>query len=97
MAKTAIINIRTEPDTKKEIEELFSMLGLTVSDAVNVFFKKALMTQAIPFEVGIPRYNKETWEAMKEAEDIKKNPQNYKMYDSFKELLADLDNNKDKQ
>ena len=90
MAKTAVINIRTEPNTKKEIEELFAALGLTVSEAVNVFFKKALMTQAIPFDMKLPKYNKETLDAMKETEDILNNPHKYKFYDNLDEFFKDL-------
>ena len=36
MAKTANINIRTEPEVKQRIESLFSQFGITVSDAVNI-------------------------------------------------------------
>ncbi|MEL7563342.1 MAG: type II toxin-antitoxin system RelB/DinJ family antitoxin [Dehalobacterium sp.] len=43
MAKTAVINIRTEEETKKKIENLFSQFGITVSDAVNIFFHQSLM------------------------------------------------------
>ena len=37
MAKTAMINIRIEPEIKADIEKLFSSFGITVSDAVNIF------------------------------------------------------------
>ena len=37
MAKTANINIRIEPETKKSAEELFSSFGITLTDAVNIF------------------------------------------------------------
>lgn len=43
VAKTAVINIRTEEETKKKIENLFSQFGITVSDAVNIFFHQSLM------------------------------------------------------
>ncbi len=39
MSKTAVINIRTDNDTKRAIEDLYSAFGISVSDAVNIFLK----------------------------------------------------------
>ena len=49
MAKTSVINIRTDIETKQAIEELYSAFGITVSDAVNIFFKQSLMQNGFPF------------------------------------------------
>lgn len=38
MAKGSVINIRTDSATKQAIENLYSQFGITVSDAVNIFF-----------------------------------------------------------
>ena len=37
MAKTTNINLRIEPSTKTQAEELFSSFGITVTDAINIF------------------------------------------------------------
>jgi len=50
MAQTNI-SIRIDEDIKKEAENLFSKLGLTLSSATNVFFRQAVRTQGIPFEL----------------------------------------------
>ena len=60
MAKTANINIRTEPEIKQRIETLFSQFGITVSDAVNIFFHQSLMHRGLPFQMQLPGYNNET-------------------------------------
>lgn len=54
MAKTAVINVRIEPDKKKAIEELYSAFGITVSDAINIFLNKSLMQNGLPFDMQLP-------------------------------------------
>lgn len=70
MAKDSVINIRTDAATKQAIEKLYSQFGITVSDAVNIFFRKSLMEGGLPFEMKQPRYNRETEEAIQEARDM---------------------------
>jgi len=37
MSRSAVMNLRIEPEIKSDAEELFGSFGLTVTDAVNVF------------------------------------------------------------
>ena len=90
MAKTDIINIRIEPNLKKEVEETLNDLGMNIADAVTVFFKQIVMTEGIPFLIQKPRYNKETIEAIQEANEMMKNPDKYKSYNNIEELMEDL-------
>ena len=55
MAKDSVINIRTDLETKKAIESLYSQFGITISDAVNIFFRKSLMEGGLPFDMRQPR------------------------------------------
>jgi len=50
-APTANINIRIDAKVKREAETLFDKLGMSVSGAVNIFFRQAIRQQAIPFEI----------------------------------------------
>jgi DNA-damage-inducible protein J len=50
MAQTNL-TIRIDEDIKREAENLFNKIGLTMSSAINVFFRQALRAQAIPFEL----------------------------------------------
>jgi DNA-damage-inducible protein J len=45
------ITIRIDEDVKREAELLFDKLGMTVSGAINVFFRQAIREQAIPFQI----------------------------------------------
>lgn len=90
MAKTDTINIRIEPNLKKEVEKTLEDLGMNIADAVTIFLKQVVLTESIPFEIKKPKYNKETLTAIQEALDIKKNPENYKFFDSIDELMKEL-------
>ena len=50
MAQTSI-SIRVDEDVKKDVEILFAKLGLTLSSATNVFYRQAIRTQGIPFNI----------------------------------------------
>lgn len=95
MAKTANINIRIEPEVKKEAEELFGSFGISVTDAINIFIRTSLMEGGFPFAVRQPRYNLETEAALQEVRDIISGEVQAKRYSSAKELFDDLDNGED--
>lgn len=44
------VNIIVDENTRQEVEILFEKLGLNISTAVNMFFKQALMEEALPFQ-----------------------------------------------
>jgi len=48
---TTNINIRIDAGIKKEAEILFEKLGMSVSGAVNIFFRQAIREQAMPFQI----------------------------------------------
>lgn len=50
MAQTNL-TIRIDEGIKREAETLFNKIGLTMSSAINVFFRQAVREQAIPFEL----------------------------------------------
>ena len=87
MAKTTNINIRTEPDVKQRIESLFSQFGITVSDAVNIFFHQSLMQGGLPFQMQIPQYNAETIAAI---DDVNNNRSLSPSFDNMEDLMGSL-------
>ncbi len=91
MSKTANINIRIEPEVKKEAEELFGSFGISVTDAINIFLHTSLMQGGFPFVIKQPRFNKETEDAMQEARDILAGKIQAKTYHSVEELFNELD------
>ena len=95
MDKTDTITIYTDSDTKKSVESLSAEIGLSVSDAVNMFFRKSIQEHDIPIWEYEYRYNQETIDAIEESEEILRNPHLNKSYSSFKELLEDLESDDD--
>ena len=87
MPKTSVVNIRTEPEIKKQVENLFSKFGISVSDAVNIFFHQSLMQGGLPFQIQLPKPNPETIAAI---EDVNKNRNMSRTFDSVDELIKDL-------
>jgi len=53
--KTNVMTIRAEPQLKSDIEKLYGSFGITVSDAVNIFFHKSLMVGGLPFDLKIDK------------------------------------------
>ena len=91
MPKTANINLRIEPDIKAQAETVFSSLGISVTDAINIFLHASIMEGGFPFQPKQPRYNRETRMAIQEARDIMAGKVEAKRYSSLSGLLADLD------
>lgn len=91
MPKTANINLRIEPEVKAKADDVFSSLGLSVTDAINVFLHASIMEGGFPFQPKQPQYNRETRMAIEEARDIMAGKVDAKRYSSLTDLLADMD------
>ncbi|MDR3263280.1 MAG: type II toxin-antitoxin system RelB/DinJ family antitoxin [Clostridiales bacterium] len=90
--KTSNLNIRIDPELKKSVENLYSEFGITITDAVNMFFKKSLMEGGLPFALSQPRYNAVTEAAMKEGEFLAREAKEGKIkgFSSVREMLDDI-------
>ena len=51
MATDAVLQVRIDSELKKEAEELYRRLGISIADAVRMFVVQSLETQGLPFEV----------------------------------------------
>lgn len=91
MAKAAAISMRVEPELKSEAESVFGSLGLTLTEAINVFLHMSVIEGGMPFEVRQPRYNATTERAMEEARGIMAGKIDAPTYDSASDLFAALD------
>jgi DNA-damage-inducible protein J len=91
MARSADLHIRIDPETKEGAEELYSMFGLKLTDAITMFLRQSLLVGGLPFELRQPRYNAETEAAMQEARDIMAGKIQAKSYSSLQEMIDELD------
>ena len=71
---TVPTQIRIDAAVKKQVNELFSELGLDMSSAVNIFLKQCVLRGGIPFKVEVPQYSKELLDTANEARRISRNP-----------------------
>ncbi len=54
MAKTETLHIRVNESVKTNAENTLNRLGISISDAVNMFLCQVDLTGGIPFEVKLP-------------------------------------------
>ena len=83
----ATVTARVDENVKKEAETLFKKMGLNMSTAMNLFLKKCILEQGIPFELKVP--NRET---RKVLDEVEKGVGLSKTFDSIDELMEDLEN-----
>ena len=84
MSKTAMIRARTEPKLKSKVERIFEALGLTVSEAINLFYHRVELENGIPFDLKIP--NTKTLRAMNDVEKKK----NLRSHENVGDMLKNL-------
>jgi DNA-damage-inducible protein J len=90
LKQSSNINVRVDTQLKKDAEELFSDLGLTMSSAITLFLRSAVNNDGIPFEIKRVQLNKISEQALAEYDEMKRNPSAYKRYADFKELENEL-------
>lgn len=54
MNKSATVRARIKPDLKNKAEKVFRELGLSTTQAINLFYKQVELRNGLPFEVVIP-------------------------------------------
>ncbi len=65
MPKNAYLNARVDKRTKARAQKVLSSLGMSTTDAINLFLHQIVLHEGLPFEVRVP--NKETREAIAET------------------------------
>lgn len=84
MSRTAMIRARTAPELKEKAEHIFARLGLTSTDAINLFYAQVVSHNAMPFAVKIPnRTTIATLDKTERGEDLTE-------HDRIEEMLSGL-------
>ena len=79
-----MIRARIEPELKEEVEVVLKKLGISVSEAIGMFYKQVKYQKGMPFDVKIP--NRATIRTMKKTNAGKE----LTRYDSIEALMRDL-------
>lgn len=77
MAKTDTLHIRVEPSVKQRAEKTLNDLGLSITDAINVFLTQVILNDGIPFEIRKPKFNNETIQAIEDCKERKEFKQGF--------------------
>ena len=88
MAKTDTLHVRVEPSVKQKAEKTLNDLGLSITEAINVFLNQVILNDGIPFEIKKPKYNKATIQAL---EDTKNQKNLSKTFNNVDEMFEELD------
>lgn len=78
------VTARTEPKLKAATEVILRRIGLSMSDAINIFLNQVVLNKGLPFDVKIP--TETTTKAMKDAISDR----DLTLYGSADELFEDL-------
>jgi DNA-damage-inducible protein J len=84
-----MVHVRVEQQIKDEVTATLATMGLSVSDAVRVFFMHIVADKEMPFTLRVP--NAETRAAMNEADEIARTRR--ARFDNATELFNDLEKN----
>ena len=88
------ITVRVDEDIKRDAETLFDQLGMTISGAINIFFRQAIREQAIPFPIRVKtdeeKYNEYFTPQVVESilQSVKQAERGEKIAFSMDELIA---------
>ena len=84
------LTLKIDNETKKEFNEFCEEIGINMTTAINMFIKKVIREQRIPFELSLNKPNLETLQALQESEDILNGIKKAKSYNNIEELFKDL-------
>ena len=84
MPGTGTIHARIEPELKRQAEQTFAALGLSVTEAVTVFYEQVVAHGGLPFLSRVP--NATTLEAIRQIRTREGTTE----YASLDELVAEL-------
>jgi len=85
---TTNLNIRIDEELKKQSEEIFNELGLTMSTALTVFLRQTVRSKGIPFDMRLNIPNEETIMAI---QDVNLGRNMSRPFSGVRELMEDLD------
>ena len=63
--KSATARALIDPEVKKEAETILKSLGLSVSNAYELFYRQVIANRGLPFELKVP--NEETMKAIENS------------------------------
>ncbi|MCR4276207.1 MAG: type II toxin-antitoxin system RelB/DinJ family antitoxin [Candidatus Parcubacteria bacterium] len=85
--KTAFVRARMEPSIKKKAERVLSQIGMSPSEAINVFYRRIANDKGMPFSLNVP--NAETRRVIENIR-LGKNLKTFKTHKEFSAYLRSI-------
>ena len=82
--KDGTIRARTETWLKEEVEAIFKELGMTPTEAINLFYNQVRLYRGLPFHVLIP--SEETAQVLRDTDEGR----NLVRYETMEDMFEDL-------
>lgn len=85
MSRTATVRARVEPDLKADVEKVLDRVGLSTTEAINLFYCQIRLRRGLPFPVELPNETtRRTFEATDRGQDLH-------AHETLDEMFAALD------
>lgn len=84
---TAVINIKTKPEVKKQAQEVAEEMGMSLSSLVNGFLKQVIRTKKVTFDVS-EEPSDYLIQSIKQAEEDRKKGYISPTFDNAKDAIA---------
>ena len=84
----ATINVNVDEKIKEQAKETLDFLGTNFTNVINMLLRQIILTESIPFEIKVPKWNAET---IKAIEDAEKGIGLSKGYTNLDEMWKDLE------
>jgi DNA-damage-inducible protein J len=90
MTNNTTYNLRIDSRIRKEADALYREMGMSLSQAVNLFLTQSVVQGRLPLTEVVPSQKYNSLRAMEETDRIGRDPSR-KRYDSAKEMFAAMD------
>lgn len=85
MSRTATVRARVEPDLKSEVDKVLDRVGLSTTEAINLFYCQIRLRHGLPFPVEVPNETtRQTFASTDRGEDLH-------AYGTLDEMFESLD------
>ena len=88
----ATFRVRMDETLKRQFDALCEDFGMSAATAVNVFARAVVRERRIPFSIQASDEtpNAETVAALREGDEMLRNPEKYKRYATFREAMDEV-------
>lgn len=83
----AVINIKTTPETKKEVKKIAEELGLSLSSLVNVLIKQVIRTKSVILSLDTEEPSEYLIKSLKKSEEELKRGDTSPLFDNAEDSI----------